>query len=190
MRSNLILAALSVAFGAGSSSAAPILALDFDPLLPGVQSTATVRPGESLVVEIRIAEVEATAPLNAFELDLVFDPSVATSVSAAIGPFLVLPMTEIENVLGPDEIGLAAVTIGPGAAFGGGLLGVVVFEGVAVGAAALSLDNVVLSSPFGVPIEGATLQGGTLHVVPEPTTTLLLGLGVALLAVSTRRAAR
>jgi hypothetical protein len=190
LRATLFAFALLVALGAGSASAAPLLALDFDLLLPGVQSSASIAPGESLTVEIRISGVDAGAPLNAFELDLGFDPAVASATSAAIGSFLVPTVLAIENAIGPNDVGLAAATLGPGAAFGEGVLATVLFEGLAAGTSVLSLDDVILSSPFGAQIAGVTLQGGTLHVVPEPTTALLVGLGVAVLTFASRRARR
>jgi hypothetical protein len=63
----------------------------------------------------------------------------------------------------------------------------VTFQALAPGSTALTLGDVVLSQPFGVPIAGVVLEGALVTVVPEPGTAVLVILGGALLA-SHRRA--
>ena len=96
-------------------------------------------------------------------------------------------MQLLRRVLGPDVVSLAAVTLGPGAAFGEGVLATLTLQGVEPGVASLAFRDVVLSRPFGVAIEGLGLEGATLTVVPEPATSGLVAAGLVALAARRRR---
>lgn len=166
--------------------AAPLLAIDLDPATAGVQSSATIAVGSSVSLEIVISGVESAEPLNAFQLELAQDETVATALEATLGSFLLSPEVLLHSV-DPGRVGLAAVTLGPGAVFGGGTLAAVTLEGSAVGTTGVTLENVLLSQPFGVPIDGFTLQDALLTVVPEPATGSLALSGLVLLVVGRRR---
>ncbi|MDJ0788886.1 MAG: hypothetical protein QNK05_18920 [Myxococcota bacterium] len=164
--------------GLGSpAEGAPILALDLDPALPGVQSSTSLALGGSVVAEIWISGVDSSDPLHAFELDLLFDPGIVAASAAGVASFLATPFLEIENGVGVGQVGLAATTSGPGAAFGSGLLATVTLTASGPGESALELASVVLSEPFGAQILDVTLQPALLLVVPEPGVGMLLAAG-------------
>jgi hypothetical protein len=161
------------------SSAMPILSLDLDPGTPDIQTSAVIGAGDSISIDVLIASVEAAEPLNAFQLEIVFEGLVAAVSMAAFGDFLVGPVQPLQNVLGADRVSLAAVTLGPGAAFGAGRLASLTLVGVGAGTTSLAIENAVLSRPFGVAIDGASLETASLRVVAEPATLTLLVLGLA-----------
>jgi hypothetical protein len=184
---SLVSVALSVALS-GRAVAAPLLAIDLDPATAGVQSNATIGVGSSLSLEIVISGVESVEPLNAFQLELAHDETVAMVLSATLGSFLLSPEVLLDSVV-PGRVGLAVVTLGPGAVFGSGTLAAVTLQGSGVGTTGLTLENVLLSQPFGFPIDGFALQGALLTVVPEPATGSLALLGLIMLVVGGRRLA-
>ena len=182
-----VLAGALLLAGLGSPAAgAPILALDLDPALPGVQASTSLAVGGAVVAEIWISGVDASDPLHALELDLLFDPGILAASAASVASFLAAPFLEIENVLGAGQVGLAATTLGPGAAFGSGLLATVTLVATGPGESALALSNVLLSEPFGAQIPDVTLQPALLLVVPEPGVGMLLA-ATCLLALSGRK---
>jgi hypothetical protein len=177
------LAAIGVLLAAVPVQALPIVAIDVDPVSPGIQNTTTLAIGATLEASIVVLGVEAAEPLNAFELDVDFASAVLAALLAdQVGSFLVAPVSQFENTIGVSEVELAALTLGPGAAFGDGLLAVVSFQALAPGSTAVALGDVVLSQPFGVPIAGVVLEGAVVTVVPEPGTGVLVFLGAVLLA--------
>jgi hypothetical protein len=187
-----LLAAALVLLWAAPALAIPFVEVDTDPLAPGVQASRTVAPGESFDVDIVIT-VDALAPLNAFELDLLFDASVLSALAVADGGFLAAPRFVIEADVAAPDVNLAIFTLGPGAVTGFGVLGSIHFEAAAAGTSALALANVKLSGPFAGPIP-ALLVDGSIEVrepgpqpVPEPRAALLFGLGFAFVARRLRR---
>ena len=85
---------------AASANALPFLAVDVDSQTAGVQSSIEVAVGDLVHVDIVISGVEVTAPLNAFELDVLFIGSSAVGVSASAGSFLLSPVLEIQIAAG------------------------------------------------------------------------------------------
>ena len=71
-----LLAGLLSTLLAASSQAIPEVAVDVDPSAPGIQAIRDVLLGPSLTVDVAISGVEVGNPLNGFEFDLNFDPSV------------------------------------------------------------------------------------------------------------------
>ena len=191
LRTYLTLCTLALAIG--TAHAVPLVSVDLDPGTPGVQSTASVINGGSFTVDIVIEGVEAAAPLNAFEFDLLFDNTLLAATSVAEGGFLLEPKIVLETLIDntTGAVGLAAVTLLPAGAEGGGVLGSIVFDTLAAGTSVLDLDNVLLSAPFGIPIEFAGLQDGSIDITPsaaapEPLVPVLLGGGLLALAVQGR----
>jgi hypothetical protein len=186
-----LLAAALVLLSAAPALAVPLVFLDTDPLASGVQESRTVAPGESFDVDI-VVLLEAWNPLNAFELDLLFDASVLSALAVADGGFLASPSVVFEADVTAPDVNFAAFTLGPGEASGLGILGKVHFEAAAAGTSELVLADVKLSAPFGVPLPAA-LRHGSIRVVPavpEPRAAALFALGCALVARGLRRPRR
>lgn len=181
------LAVGAVLISAPRALAAPVLAIDLDPGTPAVESSADLALGGSLTLAITIANVDAAAPLNAFELDLDFDPAILAATAASVGGFLALPNDVAEADLAAPDVNLLYYTLGPGASSGSGVLAFVTFEGVSPGTSALSLSDVILSAPFGVDIPVGGLNAASIRVVPEPESALLGALGLVGLALAGAR---
>ena len=168
-----------------------VISVDLDPGTAGVQSALTVAPGDPFFVDVFISGVPAATPLNAFEFDLDFNPSVVSAVSVGIGGFLLAPAIVSESNVAPPDVNFAAATLLPAGASGDGVLAQVAFNAVADGISALTLNDVNLSRPFGVPLTGFTLSNGSVTVasvsVSEPATLLLFGAGLFALVGVRRR---
>jgi hypothetical protein len=188
-RVRFLVLGLVIASGATPAGAVTI-AVDLDATTAAVESARTIGLGESVSVAIRIFDVTSGTPLNAFELDLGFDPAVATPQAAAAGTFLSSPVFEVERVLDPPSMGLAYATLGPGGADGDGVLLLVTILGSGLGTSPLALANVLLSAPFGEEIVFEALFDAELRVVPEPGTAFLLALGLAGVARTRGRSRR
>lgn len=160
-------------------AALPIVALDLDPGTPGIQSTRTVAVASSFDVVVTITGVEATG-LQAFEIDVGFNPLVLAAGSVGAGGFLPPPLTTVEEDLSPPAVGFALLSTST--ATGGGVLATLQFDALALGTSVLDLKNVILSAPFGVEIETAAILDGNVTVVPEPNTLALLTFGLVVLA--------
>lgn len=186
-----LLLAASSAFGV------PTVSVDADPSTPGVQSSLTVVPGDAFAVDVFISDVDVSTPVNGFQFNLGFDPAVLTAVSATEGDFLLDPtftlISDIDNVIG--DVLFSSVTLLPGGAVGEGVLATVGFQAAASGVSVLDLSNVLLSAPFGIPIDVGQVNDGQVSVtpegvVPEPHTLAILALGLVGLAGSGRYSRR
>ena len=65
----------------------------------GIQANGIVSSG-FVEVDIMVSDVDASAPLNAFSVNLLFDPSVLTAVSVVDGGFLLSPVFVVKERLG------------------------------------------------------------------------------------------
>ena len=169
--------------------ATPIVSVDANPGAPGIQASQTVGAASVFSVDIAVTGIEPTEPLNAFEFDLLFDPTIVEALTVVDGGFLLDPVLIVEETVGTLSVEFAAATLGAGGASGDGILATIGFQTVAPGTSGLDLENVLLSAPFGVEITGATLADGSVTALPEPSTVALLGLGLGLLR-STKRSRR
>jgi hypothetical protein len=184
------LAGLCAVFLPSVATALPLVALDLDPATEGIQTFGQVSVGEPIPFEVVIQGVEAEEPLNAFSLEIGFNSSIVAGAFISLGSFLVTPTHVIEESASADTLLLSAATLGSAGASGDGVLAVGSLDAVAVGASAIALRNVVLTQPFGVPIDSFDIQNAVLEVVPEPSTGLLLGGGLAAIALRVARRRR
>ena len=122
-------------------------------------------------------------------------PLVLQAVSVLDGGFLLAPVFQVQQQLGPGSVELAAVTLAAAGASGDGVLASILFETVGAGTSALDLNDVILSAPFGVEIPVAALNDGGVTVtrttdppapIPEPSAALLCVAGSAVLSRRTR----
>ena len=167
----------------GPAQADPTVSFDADPGTPGIQSLTVVAPNSGAFdVEVAITGVEESAPLNAFEFDLGFDPSVLSPVAVVDGGFLLDPFIVVELVLGTLSVDFAEATIGPEGTFGDGVLATITFEPVGLGESLIDLNDVILTAPFGEEIANGGIEDGAV-TVPEPAATLLACASLVVLTI-------
>ncbi|HEB88323.1 MAG TPA: hypothetical protein ENI85_02025 [Deltaproteobacteria bacterium] len=177
------LIALAIGFAASTSEALPILALDLDPMTAGVQSSVEVDLGAVIDVDIVVSNVEPSAPLNAFEMDVAFDGGVVAARSVSAGDFLLPPVFEVQLAAGASQVDVALASLVFAGATGEGILARFQLEAVGVGVSVLAFQNVILSEPLGIAIRPESLLSAGIRVrqasapIPEPTSALLFGAG-------------
>lgn len=193
-----IAASLAALSWSQSSVAAPIVSVDMDPTTAGIQSSLTVQQGSSFSVDIFISGVEATAPLNGFELMLTDSAGLATAQNRTLGPFLpappaaILPPIELPFSPGSDVL-IGGNAIGLVGGIGSGVLATVDFIANSAGTTSLALSSVQLTAVLGLPILGATAEDGSLTIesgpsqLPAPPALALLLLGGLATWVAARR---
>jgi len=184
---------LSCVLIAPNAVAIPIVFVDTDPATPGIQSALNILLGNPFTVDVVITGVEASQPLNGFQFDLVFNPFVLGATGVVSGGFLPVPSFVFVLNSAPPDVNYAEFSIG-GGAIGDGILASASFDTLSVGTSDLALTNVILAGliPPGVEIPAQVSDGSVTvtsgHAIPEPSTVLLLGVGIAgLLAASRRR---
>ena len=167
----------------------------------------------SLAVEVRPgpppvgAEVEArlvisglgslaSPSLGAFELQLVFDPSVLEVREVLfgdplLGDQLALGFGSLSgSTVAADRVDVYEVSLAPAEDLDGSQVGTfailrMILQAKRLGTSALVLSNVTLSDAAGDPLS-ASLEDASITVVPEPATLLLVSIGAVTLAVSRR----
>lgn len=176
--------------------ALPIVSIDTDPGSSGVQSSTTVDLNAIFVVDIVISDVQSPSSLNGFEFDLLFDPSVVQALDVVGGTFLLPSVFTIQEIIGGVRVEFAEVSLGPFGATGSGVLASVELRGFAEGTSLLSLENVLLAQPFGIPLPVGEIRGGQASVaqagtpIPEPTGALLFTAGALVVGMGTRPSTR
>lgn len=172
-------------------SFAHAISLDFVP------SSQTVVVGNSLDVSIVISGlVDNAAPsLGTFDLDVLFDPVLLAFTSVVFGNQLDLfglgSITSVTPGVGsvnlfelsldlPDDLNNLQA--------GSFTLATLTFNNLTVGVSPLSLSVNALGDAGGNPL-GADISGGsvTATAIPEPSTILLLGSGLAGLVICRRK---
>ena len=171
------LAGVACLLAAGPARALPVLAVDMDPGSPGIQATRSVALGSTVTIDLVAQDFTAIEPLQAFELDLDFAPAVLSASAMSVVGFLVTPVFEVERTIGVASVALAAATLGPSGASGTGVLVSITFEAFGPGTSPLDLRDVLLSAPFGEPID-ALVSDGSITVVPEPSALVLVCAGL------------
>ncbi|HYI97503.1 MAG TPA: cohesin domain-containing protein [Bryobacteraceae bacterium] len=144
-------------------------------------ASSTTSVGGAANVAIQVTDVN---DLYAYQFDLSFDPTVLSITGVSEGGFLssggstfFFPGT-IDNALGTLSLTAGALEGPVSGVNGGGILAMVQFTGVGFGTSPVTLSNVVLLDSAGGDIAAATIQNGSVTVVPEPMSGMLLGAGV------------
>jgi hypothetical protein len=159
-------------------------------------SVAVGENGE-FTLEIRVSDVD---DLFTFGFDLVFNPAIIQPVAVAEGSFLSSGLTPGGEIFffGGDTSTLGLLSSVSGSLFnqalgasGSGILATITFQSLVAGNAGLEFANVFFfdsAFPQGNLIPVDLLPGVvTVGAVPEPSTLLLVGLGLAALTRSRRR---
>jgi general secretion pathway protein D len=154
-----------------------------------VVTPGTVSQGATFSVDVNIS---GATDLYAFQLDLSFDPSVLSATGVSEGSFLpsggstfFLPGT-IDNV-GGTITSNADTLLGaiPGVS-GSGTLIVFDFTALAPGTSIFTIGNEILLDSTGAVLSDTTTNGSVTvqgpGAVPEPSSLMLLGVGVLGLA--------
>lgn len=151
-------------------------------------SPATVAQGSTFSVDVNIS---GAVDLYAFQLDLSFDPTLLEATSVSEGSFLnggvagttfFIPGT-IDNTGGTVSLNADSL-IGPlPGVDGDGTLLVFDFTALNPGTSALTIENETLVDSGGNIISDTTTGGSVtveagIQAVPEPSTLLLLSVGV------------
>ena len=172
-----------LALSASSARALPILELDVDPTRGGIQSSVEVAMGDLVRVDIVISSVDAIAPLNAFELDVVFGGTSVVGSSVSAGSFLLSPVLEIQLATGVSQVDVALASLLPAGASGSGVLASFEVRASELGLTSLDFENVILSAPFGIQVLPEAIRPGEIRVtggtapIPEPSAALLFAVG-------------
>jgi len=142
--------------------------------------------GDIFNVEVLISDIDPSLPVQAFEFDIDYDPTIITPLNISSGDYLPSPLgippLIIESDLNPPDINFAMTTVGWGGGSGSGILATITFQATNIGISTLHLNDVILSSPGGTPIYPVILNDGSITVqntvIPEPATFLLAILGM------------
>jgi hypothetical protein len=145
--------------------------IDADPNTDGIQTEIEVQPADSVAIDVRISGIdeEPENGLHAFELDLTFDKDLLETPVLEAGDFLGEMITNVCNASSspPGVVCVRYVRSGSEGVTGSGTVATVTFHATKRGRAALSLEEVILSRPFGVEILEVETQGASI-AVPEP----------------------
>jgi len=178
---------MAILFNAASVTALPIVSVDTDPFTTGVQSAVETGLGNPLTIDVVVSGIDPLLPLNAFEFELHLDTTILSPTDVVsggfLGPFFPSGTAFLveSDITGPD-IGYAETSLVPTGFSGDGRLATITFDTIGLGTSALELSEVILSAPFGAPIDLAGVNDGSVNVVPEPSTLFLLGSGIIVLA--------
>jgi len=156
-----------------------------DPILSIQPPSTSVTAGSTFAVDVNISNV---SDLFAFQFDIGFTPFILAATAATEASFLptggstlFVPGT-IDNTAGTITFN-ADTLIGaiPGVT-GSGTLAVVDFKALIAGTSPINIANPLLLDSTLSPITVAVMGGASTtvsgHVVPEPSSLLLLGSGL------------
>ena len=167
---------------AGTAQAVPVISLTVSP------SPAAV--GNTVLVNVNIS---GAVDVYGYQFSLLFNPAVLQATGSTEGSFLptggstyFVPGT-VNNTLGAVNFTIGTLLGALPGVSGNGTLATLSFNAAALGSSALGFRDVVLFDSELVDLTGVQLQGGMVTVVPEPSTWLMFGLGLAGVAGLARR---
>jgi hypothetical protein len=181
-----LLIAFSIIFTAATVSALPTVSVDTDPGTSGIQTVLDIVVGDTFTIDVVIQDFffQLQNPfLLAFSFQLDFNPAVLGAVSAVSGDFLPTPVISTPDLSNPSYVRYAEATFIPAYTPEDGVLASITFDAIGVGTSPLDLNTVILADRTGQQILVGTINDGSANVagapVPEPSTMLLLGTGLA-----------
>ena len=177
----VLAAAVFSALTMGAAQAVPPISLNVSP--------SPAAEGNTVLVNVNIS---GAVDIYAYQFSLLFNPAVLQATTSTEGSFLpaggstfYVPGT-VNNTLGTVNftIGTLLGTL-PGVS-GSGTLATLSFNAAALGTSTLGLRDVLLLDSELLEV-APTFTGGAVTVVPEPSTWLMFGLGLAGVAGLARR---
>lgn len=166
-----------------------------------VSAPTTVAPGDTFTVDL---DVTGTADLYAFQLDLAFDPTLLEATGVSEGSLLPAGGTTffipgvIDNVGGTVSLNADSLLSAISGVSGDGTLLVFDFTALGSGTSPLTIENEILldsglnvlsdtTANGSITVQDQTGGGGGGTAVPEPSSFLLLVLGVGALGIFSAR---
>ena len=184
MRKLILLAALSSALLITLTPfafAAPVIAVDTNPGLLGIQTFREIYVGETATMDVVVLGLPSSEPLAAFQFDIAFDPLILRPLNVI--SYNSLPAPTLSSSSLAPEVSFVETSLSPFGPFpfGNLRLASVTFQGIGNGLSTLDLNDTVLSDEFGFAIVHDTADASLK--VPEPSSTILISLGLVILGM-------